>query len=176
MLNLICNPPSIGCAGSLIHKVVRSKLRVLVPGVGLGRLAFDVAHLGEYCFHSPNLPPPSFNSLGFASQGNEYSHYMLLASYFMLNEWGFLFPTQFLRINLGYSRTTEINQHRIYPYIHSFSNATCRDDILHPVLIPDVVPTSLPSGSPFSLIAGQSIKCFDLTKAFIDLMGIIYSY
>ncbi|KAF9446460.1 N2227-domain-containing protein [Macrolepiota fuliginosa MF-IS2] len=97
----------------------RSRTRVLVPGVGLGRLAFDVAQLG------------------FACQGNEFSHYMLLGSYFMLNQ------------------TTEINQHRIYPYIHTFSNASSRQDILRPILIPDVLPSSLPAGLPFSLVAGD---------------------
>ncbi|KAF5373492.1 hypothetical protein D9615_009483 [Tricholomella constricta] len=45
----------------------RGKLRVLVPGAGLGRLAWDVA------------------SMGFACQGNEFSHYMLLSSFLILN-------------------------------------------------------------------------------------------
>ncbi|XP_006455080.1 hypothetical protein AGABI2DRAFT_121027 [Agaricus bisporus var. bisporus H97] len=97
----------------------RRNIRVLVPGAGLCRLAFDVAQLG------------------FACQGNEFSHYMLLISYFMLNQ------------------TTEINEHRIYPYIHSFSNASKKSDILRPVLVPDVLPSSIPSGTPFSLVAGD---------------------
>ncbi|KXN89205.1 UPF0586 protein C9orf41 [Leucoagaricus sp. SymC.cos] len=97
----------------------RSQIRVLVPGVGLGRLAFDIARLG------------------FAAQGNEFSHYMLLTSYFMLNQ------------------TTEVNQHRIFPYVHSFSNASSRSDILRPILIPDVLPSSLPPRTPFSLVAGD---------------------
>ena len=67
--------------------VVRSKLRVLVPGVGLGRLAFDVAQLGEFLVNSRiTLSLIHWVFLGFESQGNEFSHYMLLASYFMLNE------------------------------------------------------------------------------------------
>ncbi|KAF8834496.1 N2227-domain-containing protein [Paxillus ammoniavirescens] len=45
----------------------RRKLRVLVPGAGLGRLAYDVA------------------KLGFSCQGNEFSHYMLLSSHLILN-------------------------------------------------------------------------------------------
>ena len=44
-----------------------SSVKILVPGSGLGRLAFDIAHLGYYC------------------QGNEFSMYMLIASNFMLN-------------------------------------------------------------------------------------------
>jgi carnosine N-methyltransferase len=46
----------------------RSNLRILVPGAGLGRLAYDIA------------------KLGFTCQGNEFSHYMLLSSYFILNK------------------------------------------------------------------------------------------
>ncbi|KAL2314988.1 Carnosine N-methyltransferase [Schizosaccharomyces pombe] len=45
----------------------RSKIRVLVPGSGLGRLAFDIA------------------VEGFACQGNEFSYFMLLTSHFILN-------------------------------------------------------------------------------------------
>ncbi|KAI6100907.1 N2227-domain-containing protein [Pisolithus croceorrhizus] len=97
----------------------RSTLRVLVPGAGLGRLAYDVARLG------------------FACQGNEFSHYMLLASYLILN------------------RTQSIDEHTIYPYIHSFSNVLSRETLLKAVTIPDVLPSDLPPGSNFSLVAGD---------------------
>ncbi|CEG70080.1 hypothetical protein RMATCC62417_06035 [Rhizopus microsporus] len=45
----------------------RGDIRVLVPGAGLGRLAFDIA------------------SQGFSCQGNEFSYYMLFGSHFILN-------------------------------------------------------------------------------------------
>lgn len=45
----------------------RGEIKVLVPGAGLGRLAFDIARLGFTC------------------QGNEFSFYMLLMSNFILN-------------------------------------------------------------------------------------------
>ncbi|KAJ2958105.1 hypothetical protein NQZ79_g6274 [Umbelopsis isabellina] len=45
----------------------RGKLRVLVPGAGLGRLAFEIC------------------KRGFSCQGNEFSFYMLLSSNFILN-------------------------------------------------------------------------------------------
>ncbi|KAL0564051.1 hypothetical protein V5O48_018006 [Marasmius crinis-equi] len=96
----------------------RRNFRVLVPGAGLGRLAYDVA------------------SLGFACQGNEFSHYMLLASYLILN------------------KTSHTNQHTLHPYIHTFSNAPTSSSLLRAVSIPDVVPT-LPRGSDFSLVAGD---------------------
>ncbi|EGO01334.1 hypothetical protein SERLA73DRAFT_179497 [Serpula lacrymans var. lacrymans S7.3] len=97
----------------------RRNFRVLVPGAGLGRLAYDVANLG------------------FACQGNEFSHYMLLASYFILN------------------RTDQIEQHTVYPYVHSFSNVSSRESMLRAVRIPDVLPSALPPGSDFSLVAGD---------------------
>ncbi|KAI0062566.1 N2227-domain-containing protein [Artomyces pyxidatus] len=97
----------------------RHNFRVLVPGAGLGRLAYDVA------------------KLGFSCQGNEFSHYMLLASFFILN------------------RTDEINQHTIYPYVHSFSNLPNRTSMLQSVSIPDVLPSDIPPGSNFSLVAGD---------------------
>ncbi|KAJ1960940.1 hypothetical protein GGI12_003527 [Dipsacomyces acuminosporus] len=46
----------------------RGGVRVLVPGAGLGRLAFDIC------------------CRGFSSQGNEFSYFMLLASNFVLNK------------------------------------------------------------------------------------------
>lgn len=46
----------------------RSDIKVLVPGCGLGRLAMEIA------------------ALGFWSQGNEFSTYMLIASHFALNQ------------------------------------------------------------------------------------------
>ncbi|TFL07343.1 N2227-domain-containing protein [Pterulicium gracile] len=97
----------------------RVEKRVLIPGAGLGRLAFDVA------------------SLGFACQGNEFSHYMLLASHFILN------------------RTTHVEQQEIYPYVHSLSNALDKKSVLRSVKIPDVLPSSLPPDSDFSLVAGD---------------------
>ena len=61
-------------------------ISVLVPGAGLGRLMYEIA------------------KLGFKSQGNEFSYYMLLSSNFILNN------------------TTKKNEYMIQPLIHSFSN------------------------------------------------------
>ncbi|KZV71234.1 N2227-domain-containing protein [Peniophora sp. CONT] len=97
----------------------RYNFRVLVPGAGLGRLAYDIA------------------KLGFSCQGNEFSHYMLLSSFHILN------------------RTEQIEQYTIYPYVHSFSNMPNRDALLRPIRVPDVLPSDIPPDSSFSLVAGD---------------------
>ncbi|KAI0634305.1 N2227-domain-containing protein [Trametes polyzona] len=107
----------------------RGNFRVLVPGAGLGRLAWDVA------------------KLGFACQGNEFSHYMLLASFYMLN------------------RTHEIEKHTIYPYVHSFSNIATNEGLLRGIRIPDVLPSSLPPNSDFSLVAGDFEEIYGSEEA-----------
>lgn len=45
-----------------------SKIRILVPGAGLGRLTYELAYRGYYC------------------EGNEFSLFMLVASNFVLNK------------------------------------------------------------------------------------------
>ncbi|KAF8625858.1 hypothetical protein AX17_006754 [Amanita inopinata Kibby_2008] len=104
---------------SHVSESERGKLRVLVPGAGLGRLAWDVANLG------------------FSCQGNEFSHYMLLGSFFILN------------------KTDQIEKHTLYPYVHTFSNIPTHDAMLRPIRIPDVLPSDLPRTADFSLVAGD---------------------
>ncbi|PIK52150.1 putative UPF0586 protein C9orf41-like, partial [Apostichopus japonicus] len=50
-----------------VNGISRSSISVLVPGAGLGRLAFEIARKG------------------YISQGNEFSLFMLIASNFVLN-------------------------------------------------------------------------------------------
>ncbi|KAF9434261.1 serine/threonine protein kinase, CMGC group [Entomortierella beljakovae] len=106
----------------------RGNIHVLVPGSGLGRLAFDIAHRG------------------FSAQGNEFSYYMLLASNFILN------------------KTTRVNQYKIYPYVHSFSNIVRSDDVLTEALIPDVNPRKIPAGTDFSMVAGDFLEVYGLEE------------
>ncbi|KAJ3367622.1 hypothetical protein HDU91_001256 [Kappamyces sp. JEL0680] len=54
----------------------RGKLRVLVPGAGLGRLVFEGNPAGL----------TAVVSRGYSCQGNEFSFYMLLASNYILNQ------------------------------------------------------------------------------------------
>ncbi|KAF8263276.1 N2227-like protein-domain-containing protein [Lactarius quietus] len=111
----------------------RHNFRVLVPGAGLGRLAYDIA------------------KLGFSCQGNEFSHYMLLTSFFILN------------------RTQQVHQHTIYPYAHTLSNVPDRAAVLKRIQIPDVLPSDLPPGSNFSLVAGDFEEVYGQQDADADV-------
>ncbi|SJX63325.1 uncharacterized protein SRS1_14145 [Sporisorium reilianum f. sp. reilianum] len=102
----------------------RGHVRILVPGVGLGRLAFEYAAQGYSC------------------QGNEFSFYMLLASHYILN------------------KSTQVDEHVIYPFVHSSSNWRTADDMLRPIRIPDVLPSSLPQTSEFSMVAGEFCEVY----------------
>ena len=57
-------------------------------------------------------------------------------------------------------RTSQINEHTIYPYVHSFSNIPDKTALLRPVTFPDVSPSSLPPNSNFSLVAGRLLDNF----------------
>lgn len=76
----------------------------LVPGAGLGRLALEISRLG------------------FISQGNEFSYYMMICSSFILNH------------------TQTAGEWNIYPWIHSNCNSLSDSDQLRPVSIPDIHP------------------------------------
>ncbi|KAI8810225.1 N2227-domain-containing protein [Cladochytrium replicatum] len=63
--------PILRTLDQLFHDVPfeqRGSIQILVPGAGLGRLAYDIA------------------KAGFTCQGNEFSFYMLFASNFILNK------------------------------------------------------------------------------------------
>ncbi|KAM7166681.1 carnosine N-methyltransferase isoform 1-T1 [Macrochelys suwanniensis] len=121
-------PERDSCYQPIINEIVKnfpkerwdlSKVNILIPGAGLGRLAWEIA------------------MLGYACQGNEWSLFMLFSSNFVLN------------------RCSEINSHKLYPWIHQFSNNRRSADQIRPVYFPDVDPHSLPSGANFSMTAGD---------------------
>lgn len=107
----------------------RSDRRVLVPGAGLGRLAFEFARLG------------------FSTQGNEFSYYMLIPAHFVLNN------------------TARVGEHTLYPYVHSASNWRTTHDMLRGVAVPDVLPSSLSPEIDFSMVAGEVCPVIDYTHA-----------
>ena len=76
--------------------------RVMVPGAGLGRLVMECARLG------------------YETEGNEYSYYMLLTSSYILNH------------------ATRAGEFDIFPWIHGNNNHTSDANHLRRVPIPDL--------------------------------------
>jgi carnosine N-methyltransferase len=85
--------------------------------------------------------------MGFNCQGNENSYYMLIASNFILNH------------------STSVNEFKIYPWIHTFSNHLSMESQFKYVLFPDVVPSNALnseeySGIEFSMAAGDFLEVY----------------
>ncbi|XP_020087276.1 carnosine N-methyltransferase isoform X2 [Ananas comosus] len=97
----------------------------LVPGAGLGRLALEIS------------------CLGFVSQGNEFSYYMMICSSFILNH------------------TQEAYEWTIYPWIHSNCNSLSDNDQLRPVSFPDVHPASAGITDGFSMCGGDFVEVYN---------------
>jgi len=103
----------------------RHSVKVLNPGCGLGRLAFEIARLG------------------FFSQGNEFSYYMLLGSNYILN------------------RCDHERQFSLFPFVHQTSNVNQDDDQLREVFVPDMVPINQLRGeNEFSICAGDFLEVY----------------
>ncbi|KAJ7964601.1 S-adenosyl-L-methionine-dependent methyltransferases superfamily protein [Quillaja saponaria] len=105
----------------------RSKERTpacLVPGAGLGRLALEIS------------------CLGFMSQGNEFSYYMMICSSFILNN------------------TQIAGEWTIYPWIHSNCNSLSDSDQLRPISIPDIHPASAGITEGFSMCGGDFVEVY----------------
>lgn len=102
---------------------------ILTPGSGLGRLSFEIA------------------KLGYKSQGNEYSYYMLAVSDYMLN------------------KISAKNQFTIHPFVHDFSNVYKLEDVFRSVTIPDICPSDeLNEDSDFSMVAGDFVDVYSQQK------------
>ncbi|XP_073280550.1 carnosine N-methyltransferase-like [Primulina huaijiensis] len=107
------------------HRSKESPPTCLVPGAGLGRLALEIS------------------CLGFISQGNEFSYYMMICSSFILNQ------------------SQVADEWRIYPWIHSNCNSFSDDDQLRPVSIPDIHPASSGITEGFSMCGGDFVEVYN---------------
>lgn len=108
--------------------------RVIVPGSGLGRLVWETSHLG------------------FDAQGNEFSYYMLLCSYLILNGGG------------------GKNAYTMHPFIYETKNLLNFKNQNRAITIPDVDPAHLPEGSGFSMVAGDFLEVFNNQMGEIDAL------
>lgn len=96
----------------------------LVPGAGLGRLALEIS------------------CAGFASEGNEFSYYMMICSSFILNH------------------TQAAREWTINPWIHSNCNSFSDNDQLRPVFFPDIHPASAGITEGFSMCGGDFVEVY----------------
>eukprot|EP00754_Rhynchopus_humris_P042016 Rhum_TRINITY_DN25584_c0_g1::Rhum_TRINITY_DN25584_c0_g1_i1::g.182421::m.182421/K19787/CARNMT1; carnosine N-methyltransferase len=137
----------------------RGSVKVLVPGSGLSRLAFE------------------FSLRGFATQGNEFSHHMLIAGSFLLNH-----------VSEPYCMT-------VHPYVDQSVNVLHREDQFRPCTIPDMCPRDalqdleaqgLEQGD-FAMVAGDFLEVYNqpdqigqwgavATCFFIDTAHNIFEY
>ncbi|KAG4302876.1 hypothetical protein PCK1_000819 [Pneumocystis canis] len=116
----------------------RNKINILVPGAGLGRLPFDIA------------------LKGFSVQVNEFSYFMLISSFFVLN------------------CLKSSNDYFLFPFIHSFSNHRSNQDLFYKCTIPDINPRSImSSGSNFSTSMGEFTEVYSHSdmESFFDVIA-----
>lgn len=121
-----------------------SKIRILVPGAGLGRLAYELAYRGYYC------------------EGNECSLFMLVASNFVLNKCivdnqytGYPWVHQFVN-NLSRKDQVRKNTPSIF-----MSITNCNWMLIlqvMPVTFPDVSPTKAKPKGGFNMVAGDFLQ------------------
>ncbi|KAF6142038.1 hypothetical protein GIB67_038006 [Kingdonia uniflora] len=97
----------------------------LVPGAELRRLVLEIS------------------CLGFISQGNEFSYYMMICSSFILYQ------------------TDTAGEWTIYPWVHSNCNSLSDNDQLRPVSFPDILPTSAVIIGGFSMCGGDFAEVYN---------------
>jgi carnosine N-methyltransferase len=124
----------------------RGQVKVLVPGAGLGRLAFNVALQGFEC------------------QGNEFSLYMLMAANYVLNRcagavggrqvhpWIHQFTNVMSSEDQLRWETFRLSTKLRCPWVQC--------SVFRSVSFPDVDPASLPEGSCFSMAAGDFLEVY----------------
>lgn len=113
-----------------VTELNRNQLMVLVPGAGLGRLVFDLA------------------IKGYATQGSEFSYFMLLTGSYILN------------------RTSSAGCVSIHPWVDNPSNVRRASHATRPVRIPDVCPSDAVESNPgcsMSMVAGEFVEVYGCT-------------
>lgn len=106
----------------------RARARVLLPGSGMGRLAWEISQLGTL---RPALQAYLAHALaisGFDVTANEFSNFMTLPLRYLLSE-----------------HTTELGQHSVQPWYFALSHTRRSEDLFRVVRFPDVVPRQSPN-------------------------------
>ena len=129
------------------------QVQILVPGAGLGRLAFEIAKRGYSC------------------QGNEFSLFMLFASNFVLNKYYSKKKNFFacLLIPRFDFRCQGVETFRVYPWTQQFVNTLSAADVTRGSTFPDLDPSSLPRHAQFSMAAGDFLEVRHNSSQFIQV-------
>ena len=109
----------------------RAEMKILIPGCGLGRLAWEISQLGWYTCSSKVCcqSDKNFVSLGFDTTANELSFFMTLA----------------LRFLFSPKTTSSVNEHWLRPYAYWFSHQKSNDSLFRSISFPDVTPRFTPN-------------------------------
>ncbi|KNC48708.1 uncharacterized protein AMSG_11602 [Thecamonas trahens ATCC 50062] len=113
-----CYGPLLDAVDAAFADADKSRVRIAVPGAGLGRLVWEFAHRG------------------YIAQGNEFSYFMLLASNWMLNH-----VTEPNSVTLYPNTSTTTN---LIKREHQFAPVTIPD--VSPLNIPDDAQFSMVAG------------------------------
>ena len=138
------------CSGKNNVQINRNKIRVLIPGAGLGRLAYEVAKRGYSC------------------QGNEYSLMMLFVSNFILNKC--TIPNTFTI----YPWVSQFSNN--LTSAHQLAPVTFPD--VNPADIPSEVDFSMTAGSFTEIYSDDEACCWDcvITCFFLDTAPNVVDY
>ncbi|XP_054727653.1 carnosine N-methyltransferase isoform X2 [Anastrepha obliqua] len=107
-----------------------NEVKILVPGAGLGRLTYELACRGYEC------------------EGNEFSYFMLIASYFVLN------------------LCTEANKYTLYPWVHQYVNNLRMADQVAPIRFPDICPAKNPPKGNIMIAAGDFLEVYKTPNSY----------
>lgn len=116
----------------------KSKVRIVVPGAGLARLAFDIA------------------VAGYTSQGNEFSYHQLMASNFILNH-----TTKANEFTIHPFISTFSNHRTRKNQLRYVSIPDVHPAALLSACTPNQRSDNTPVGERFSMIAGDFQTCYN---------------
>lgn len=143
---------------SVVPKEQRRPLRVLVPGSGLGRLAWEINKLGASIQTSPKSKRSvlKVNFVGFSVTADELSPYMNLAFRFLISP----------------AHTYRKSQYTLYPFAYWFSHQRSKDSLFRSVSFPDELPrlseTFLHIEDDFLQLGPSNSYNYIVTQFFID--------
>ncbi len=140
--------------------ILRGDIKILCPGAGLGRLAFECARMGKHIIVIQRigvrnetilltyLPPSIFLQASSLREMSSHITCQLLPASFSIGIPKSIYPSLHSQLRsyqpfpLLFS-SSEKNQFKIHPFIHQTCNNMSDENQMRAVLIPDVVPRQI---------------------------------